>query len=230
MAPRGFWTGISVGAGIGAAAVLLPQLVGNRSRNRVVRLEKSIQIGRPVEEVFQAWSDFDHLPRVTNQICSIRNYGNRSHWRVNIAGRVVEWDAITEQHIPNQAIGWKSVNGPKHTGRITFSPLKNDTLVLITMNYAPPSRLLRPLLAAKEGQFEGVIEKVLRDFKAALEGRREFESPRGVQTGSSSIGPGTQMTDTPRTGTFGDEPRTIEPRFGGTVTPVDYTAPPDAKR
>lgn len=228
---RNFWTGIGVGAGIGAAAVLLPQLLGRSAASRVVRLEKSIQVGRPVEETFNAWVDFDRLPRVSDQICSIRHFGKRSHWMVNIAGRTVEWDALTEQYIPNQSIGWKSVNGPKHTGRITFAPVGNDTLVHVTMNYAPPSRILRPLVASASGQLEGVIEKVLRDFKASVERRAAASSGnQSVRTGITPPGPGTRMTDLPRTGTFGDDTKASDSRFGGTGASIDYSSPPDAKR
>lgn len=222
----GFWKGFAAGAAAGTGAVLLPQLVGRAGASRIVRLEKSVQIGRPAEEVYAAWTDWERLPRATKNIADIRHYGDRSHWRIEVNGRTFEWDAIVEQRIPNQAIGWKSVSGVKHTGRVTFSPIGNDTLVLVTMNYAPPSRALRPFASSLAGHMEGLIEKVLRDFKASVESR-----PHGVQGSircSSEIGPGTDMTELPKTGTFGAEPRGIEPRFGGTTSPV--TTPQDLKR
>jgi len=222
----GFWKGFAAGVAAGTGAVLLPQFVGRAGASRIVRLEKSIQIGRPADEVYAAWTDWERLPRATENIADIRHYGDRSHWRIEINGRNFEWDAIVEQRIPNQAIGWKSVNGIKHTGRVTFSPIGNDTLVLVTMNYVPPSRALRPFASSLAGHIEGLIEKVLRDFKASVESR-----PRGVQgsvRSRSDIGPGTEMTGLPKTGTFGAEPRNIEPRFGGTTSPV--TTPPDVKR
>ncbi len=213
---------------MGAVAVLLPQLLGRAGASRIIRLEKSVQIGRSVEEVFNAWSDWDRLPRVSENIADIRNYGDRSHWRVNVGGRFIEWDAVTEQYIENQAIGWKSINGPKHTGRITFSPLGDDTLVHVSMNYAPPSRILRPFLAPMTGHMEGLIEKVLRDFKASVESR-----PRGVQgstrTGTKYPGPGTQVSEASRTGTYGDDPIIDKTRFG-VPSSAQHTAPPDAKR
>jgi uncharacterized membrane protein len=230
MARRGkFWTGFGVGAGAGAAVALLPQLIGRAGASRIIRLEKSIQIGRPVEEVFAAWVDWERLPRASENIASIRQRGDRTHWRVNVGGRTFEWDAITEQFIQNQAIGWKSVSGPKHTGRVAFSPIGDNTIVHVTMNYAPPSRVLRPFVASASGHMEGLIEKVLRDFKASVESR-----PRGAQgsvrTGVTRPGPGAQMTEMPRTGTFGEQPKKIEPRFSGSASPADYTDPPDAKR
>jgi uncharacterized membrane protein len=188
----------------------------------VLRLEKSIQIGRPVDEVFNAWTDWDRLPRVSENVSQIIQRGDQSRWSVNVGGQTIEWTAITEQFIPNQAIGWKSIEGPKHTGRITFSPLRDDTLVHIAMNYAPPVRVLRPLMAPMTGHMEGVIEKVLRDFKASVESR-----PRGLRTGVKQPGPGSQVTTFQRTGTYGDELH--ESRLGGISNPMN-AGPSDVKR
>jgi uncharacterized membrane protein len=206
-----FWKAFAMGAAAGTGAMLIPQLVGRGRTSRIIRLEKSIQVGRPVEEVYAAWTDWERLPRAAENIAEIRHYGNRTHWRVQIEGQQLEWDAIIEQQIPNQAIGWKSVRGPKHTGRVTFSPLGDGTLVLVTMNYVPPLRALRPLLSPFAGHMEGMIEKVLREFKASVESR-----PKGVvRSASEKIGPGTAMSELPKTGTFGEEPR-----FG--TDPVGY--------
>jgi uncharacterized membrane protein len=218
-----FWSGVGVGVGVGAGLILLPQLLGRSGASQIVRLEKSVQIGRSPEEVFNSWVDWGRLPRVSENVIDIRYSGDRSHWRVAVAGQLIEWDAITEQWIPNQAIGWKSVNGPKHTGRVTFSPLGEDTLVHVTMNYAPPSRLLRPFVATLTGHMEGLIEKVLRDFKASVESR-----PKGIYRTGNPAGPGTSMTDLPKTGTFGGESRKSELGFSGSGNPV--TTPPPVKR
>ena len=149
-----------MGAAIGAGAVLLPQFFGRAAASRIIRLEKSIQIGRPVEDVFAAWVDSERLPRVADNVCDIRYDGDLSHWRVEVGGQIIEWDAITHQYIQNQALGWKSINGPKHSGRIAFSPIGDDTLVHITMNYVPPVRAMRPFMSPMIGHMEGLIEKV----------------------------------------------------------------------
>jgi uncharacterized membrane protein len=196
-----------MGAAAGTGAMLIPQLVGRAGKSRIIRLEKSIQIGRPVEEVFAAWTDWERLPRASENIADIRNYGDRTHWRVQVDGQQFEWDAVIEQKIPNQAIGWKSVRGPKHTGRVTFSPIGDDTLVLITMNYVPPLKALRPLLSPFAGHMEGMIEKVLRDFKASVESRPK--EMQGVVRGEAEkIRPGTATASLRKTGTFGEEAKT----------------------
>jgi uncharacterized membrane protein len=234
---RGFAWGTAAGAGCGIAGFLLiGSLVGTRNK-RVVRLEKSLQVGRPVPEVFDAWADLERLPQFSDCLQDIRNYGKRSHWAVQVDGRIIEWDAEIEQIIPNQAIGWKTVNGPKHTGRITFSPIGNDTLLQVTMNYAPPSRLLTPFVENSSGLLERYIEQVLRDFKSALEGKGQEGRKPAVR--GSGFGPGAEMTQTEAsraTGTFGPSsgrplsPNEVVDHFGSGNNPVDYAAPPEAKR
>jgi uncharacterized membrane protein len=210
-----YWKGFAAGAVTGVAAgggVLL--LANTFGSGQVIRLEKSIQIGKPVNEVFNAWRELGYLPQMSHVINEVRHSGNRSHWRVSFGGRQYEWDAEIEQMIPNQAIGWKSLSGPKHTGRINFSPLGNDTVVHVTMNYAPPSLFLRPFVHPISGHIEDCIEQVFRDFKAALEGKGQEREPAQA------------------TGTFGGTAKPIETRntrFGGRPSAVECTRPPEAK-
>lgn len=170
MRQRDFWTGFACGA---ATVVGTTLAVGRWQRggsSRILRLEKSVQIASPVKTVFETWSDFPRLAELSSTVSKVRNYGSRTRWEVNVNGIPLEWEAEVTQILPNEAIGWKSVSGPKHSGRITFSPLGNDTLVHVQMNYQPPARFLRQLLSPYAGDMEGFIEQVLREFKAGLEG------------------------------------------------------------
>jgi uncharacterized membrane protein len=168
-----FWSGFASGA----FAVLAGGLIIERSRrqgaSRILRLEKSIQIASPLVDVWEVWSDLDALARISGSIQQVRTFGDRSRWTVNIDGTLMQWEAEITQIIPYQAIAWKSVSGTKHTGRVTFSQLGNDTLVHVTMNYAPPMRLLRPMLSPFAGNIESHIERFLREIKAGLEKRAE---------------------------------------------------------
>ena len=224
MRQRYFWLGFTWGATAAIGGALVASRVGRGGASRILRLEKSIQIGRPPAEVFDAWSDLEQLPMMIEALDSVSSIGHRSHWNARVDGRATEWDAELTQLIPNQAIGWKSVHGPQHSGRITFSPLGGDTLVHVQMNYAPPSRFLRRALTPLVGEFEGYIEQALRDAKAYLENR-----PRAAATERKS-----QETAGRGTGTYGPGPELVaeqrNPKFGSPSTPVEYTAPPEAKR
>lgn len=162
---------------------MIINLAGRNRYSGIVRLQKTLQIGRPVEQVFNSWAELERLPQWSSIVQTIRRNGDRSHWVVDVGGKRLEWDAEVEQFIPNQAIGWKSLNGPKHTGRISFSPVGNDTLVNVTMNYAPPSRLLRPFVESNAGRIEEYLDQVLREFKQALEGKGA-EAPDTTGTGT----------------------------------------------
>lgn len=245
-----FWTGFTAGAvaGVGAAgaSLLAWRTFGRVRAGRVLRMEKSLQIGRPVSEVFHAWSRLEDLPNRTRLVHEVRTEGARSRWVLNIGGRLVRWEAEETQRIPNEAIGWKSVSGPKHTGRIDFSSLGNDTLMHVTMNYAPPGNMAN-LFSPVGGKLEQYIEQAMRDFKASLEGkgqenRSEFHAGEGTgaRLPMGSITPTPGMNQERATGTYGAgrvgdnqsslEQHTQNTRFGAPETTVEYTAPPEAKR
>jgi uncharacterized membrane protein len=193
-------------------------------------LEKALQIGRPVEEVFSAWTNLEGLPQMSECIREVRRDGNRSRWKVQVEGQQFEWDAGIEQFIPNQAVGWKTLRGPKHTGRITFAPVGNDTLVQVTMNYAPPGGVLGRFSQNLGGRLEKYLDQVLRDFKASLEGKGQEGRRPPVRSEAAGPGIGLTQNDAQRaTGTFGGSQDVLD-RFGNRPNPVEYTVPPEAKR
>ncbi|HET7750687.1 MAG TPA: SRPBCC family protein, partial [Terriglobales bacterium] len=83
---KGFGMGVAAGAGDTVGVLLGLNYVGRAGHRRVVRLEKSIQIAAPVEDVFRAWLDMERLPQFTDVIEQVRRDGDRSHWTVNIDG------------------------------------------------------------------------------------------------------------------------------------------------
>ena len=155
----------------------------------------------------------------------VTSTGTHSTWRVRLDGRTAHWEAEIEQFIPNQAIGWKSLSGPKHTGRITFSPIEKDTLVQITMNYAPPSRVLRPFAVNLSGFMQRYIDQVLRDFKAGLEGKGQENASPATRGSSERL---TQSRPSRATGTFGGG--SADASIGTRPNPVEYNSPPEMKR
>jgi len=250
MARDGFWHGFAwgalAGAAVGSAAYVIASGRGSSYDRRILRLERSIQIGRPMQEVFGAWSRLEELPDRISALRSVEANGDSTRWTMEIDGRPFEFEAITSQLIPNQAIGWKSVSGPKHSGRINFAGLGKDTLVHVSMNYAPPLGRFGRLLAPITDHLESQIEEALRDFKRSLEGssgaNHEFESASDAaieQWGGRA--PASAGCDQPShlraTGTDG---RALNPpgtpgthvEEGGRVQKpgaVDYTRPPREK-
>lgn len=221
---RGFGIGAGIGAGLGLGAFIACDMMGGPDK-RVVRLEKSLQIAKPVEEVFDAWVDLENLSDAAENIEKVDQRGDQSTWKIKVNGKEFRWHAQVEQVIPNQAIGWKSTSGLKHTGRVNFSPIGNDTLIHVVMNYAPPSFLMRPFARLKRGYLEQFIDKVLRDFKTSL----EVSNVSGLRNVSGRIRPSAvKATDAEAaTGTFGSSAR--ETSVEGRYNPIDFPQPPERK-
>src|SRR5207248_916611 len=198
--------------------------------------DRTVQIGRPVDEVFRAWSDLEALPDHVSMIKRVRSFGRRSHWTVAINGRPFEWDAELIQGVPNRALGWKSVNGPKHTGRINFAPLGNDTLVHVQMNYAPPLGAFGRAVLETFDKVDQYVEQAPRDFKSSLEGKGQ-ERATGTFGGGSVSGSSASSVAGPNAARPVDAGVSMPPsgsgrqtsRFGNQEETVDYTRPPEAK-
>lgn len=216
-----YWGGFATGALIGTAAAVTAVAVANAlSRNRdhrILRLEDSIQIARPVDEVFRAWADFRNLPDYIGAVRHVEVQGERSLWNVSANGKDSRWEAETIQFVHNEAIGWKSLSGPRHTGRATFSPLGDQTIIHVTMNYASPLGRLSLLASPASDIVATVVNEALRDFKAALEGRSARTS------GSQGSEPAAASWRAPSQDVAPADETRKQPAS------VDYTRPPKAK-
>ncbi len=47
---------------------------------------------------------------------------NHIHWRANIAGKDVEWDADITEQTPDQRVSWRSTTGAYNAGTVSFQP------------------------------------------------------------------------------------------------------------
>ena len=233
MAREDFWSGFALGALTGAAGFVIASGRASSYDSRILRLERSIQIGRPITEVFAEWSNFAELPQKISALRRVDVSGLHSTWVLEVDRRLLEFAAEIAQLIPNQAIGWKSTTGPKHSGRIHFAQLGNDTLVHVSMNYAPPLGRFGRLLAPITDHLESQIEQALRDFKRALEEGSISNTPGRpvpVSTGENKAVP-QDATGTEGTASWHPPSRRIKDRTGRGVPPgaIDSTKPPKAR-
>lgn len=214
-----FWKGFAIGAAAGAAAGLGSLLLGRALRRTstrdIIRIDKSLQIGRPIAEVFAAFSDLERLPSRIPRIMRLRSDAETSHWQVKVGGRLVEFDAEIIQFVDGEAIGWKSVTGPKHTGRINFSPVGTDTLINVVMNYYPVPGIIAALVHPIAGLLDESVEQALRDFKASLEGKGQERVIVERQSAEQ------------RTGTYGGREPLLQRETGTNepAGPVEWTRP-----
>jgi uncharacterized membrane protein len=141
-----------------------------------IDLAKTLTVDRPAEQLYQAWRDFEKLPRFMNHLESVRVIDEkRSHWVAKgPAGSKVEWDAEISEEIPNERIAWRSVAGQKveHNGGVAFEPAPGGrgTVVRVELHYRPAGGALGVQIARLFGEAPGKqIAVDLRRFKQLME-------------------------------------------------------------
>jgi uncharacterized membrane protein len=143
---------------------------------RGIKLEKSVTINRPPEELYSFWRNFENLPRFMNHLESVRDEGGgRSHWVAKgPAGRSVEWDAEIYNEKENELIAWRTLEGSEvaSAGSVRFEPAATGrgTTVRVTLKYDPPGGKLGAFVARLFGENpEQQIDEDLNRFKQLME-------------------------------------------------------------
>jgi uncharacterized membrane protein len=144
--------------------------------DQTMDVKKAITVGRPVEEVYRYWRDFENLPRFMRHLESVQTTGDgRSRWRAKApAGKTVEWDAEIVDDQPNRRIAWRSLEGAEvdNAGEVRFEPAPagRGTEVYVALRYDPPAGPVGALVAKLFGEEPGQqVEGDLRRFKQVLE-------------------------------------------------------------
>ena len=72
-----------------------------------------ITINRPIEDLYRFWRNLENLPRFMRHLESVERLPTRC--RVGgaraRADSIVEWNAEIINEVPNQVIGWRSIEG-----------------------------------------------------------------------------------------------------------------------
>ena len=149
-------------AGVGLLAraatnVEIRRLTGIGGTRRAVDVQKTMTIDAPVEQVFAFWSAYENLPRFMSRVLDVRatTSERQSHWTVTGPADVpVEFDAEISAFVPNEAFGWRTIEGSPvaHAGLVRFDPIGDgQTRVHIRMSYNPPGGWIGHGLAAAFG-------------------------------------------------------------------------------
>jgi uncharacterized membrane protein len=141
-----------------------------------IRVEKSVTILKPQEELYQFWRNFENLPTFMKHLQSVQVMNEtRSHWVANApGGTTVEWDADMITDRENELIAWASVEGADidHSGFVRFQPAPQGrgTEVKVVMEYRPPGGGITAAIAKLFGEEpEQQIGDELRRFKMLME-------------------------------------------------------------
>jgi uncharacterized membrane protein len=142
---------------------------------------KSVDVNRPLREVYDQWTQFEEFPRFMEGVKSVKQLDDTHlHWVAEIGGVAKEWDAeISEQH-QDERVAWHSTSGAKNAGVVTFHRLDdNTTRVTLQMDVEPDG------LVEQLGDWAGVLDRQVEEdldrFSKYIVGRGE---PTGAWRGN----------------------------------------------
>lgn len=157
------------GNGVGAHRSDVRGAAATVNARKSIKVERSISIGRPADEIYDFWRRFENLSQVLDDLESVTDLGSgRSHWvAIGPGDTRIEWDSEIVNDIPGELIAWKTVGNPDvaHAGSVHFtaSPGGRGTTVRLVMDYEPPGGRLTAFAARFIG--ESPDQKIRSDLK-----------------------------------------------------------------
>jgi uncharacterized membrane protein len=140
-------------------------------------MEQSIDVNVPVSTAYNQWTQFEEFPRFMEGVREVRQLDDRRLlWRADIGGKEKTWEAEITEQIPDARIAWRSRDGSKNAGVVTFHKLDPEkTRIMLQIEYDP----------------EGVVENIgdaigvaSHRIRGDLQRFKEFIEQRGRETGA----------------------------------------------
>ena len=144
----------------------------------------SVAVDAPIHQVYTLFTHFNDFPKFMTFVKEVTYRDDQnSHWVADVVGRQ-EWDAVNENWIQDQQIGWRSTSGVENFGKVTFQAINADqTKVDVFINYNPPVGVLGDI-GEKLGvgsNFEKKLQNDLDNFARMVD-----QAPSGALDPNSS--------------------------------------------
>ncbi|WP_445634058.1 SRPBCC family protein [Nostoc sp. DSM 114161] len=144
--------------------------------NQKVKVEKTVTINKPAEELYRFWRNFQNLPRFIKHLKEVKVYDEKkTHWIVEgLLDRTLEWDAVIVEDRENEIISWASVQSAEfqNSGVVHFKPAPGNrgTEVKVVREFNPPGGAIGNAIAKLFGEDpKHNLTEDLRHFKMLME-------------------------------------------------------------
>ena len=141
-----------------------------------IRVEKSVIIDATPEALYAFWRNFENLPRFMDHLESVTVIDDKhSHWVAHgPVGIDAEWDAEIINEVPNELIGWRSVDGSRvdNAGSVHFKAATGGrgTELKVVLRYDPPGGALGAAISRLFGENPAwQVQEDLRRLKQLIE-------------------------------------------------------------
>lgn len=151
---------------------------------------RAIHLDVPVHVAYDQWTRFEDFPRFLDNVKEVRQLDDQHVcWRVQIAGKELQWTAQIYEQIPDRRIAWASTEGALNAGSVSFRALTADSCRMLVELAYEPTGILEDLGAAL-GLVSRQMTLELQKFKDFIEsGARTGDGWRGRIAGNP-VNPG----------------------------------------
>jgi uncharacterized membrane protein len=161
--------GVGGGGGDGEESKKDDKQPTGTGRGRRLPLQHSVDVAAPIDTVYNQWTQFEKFPDFMRQVKRIEQQDD-THltWHERMWFISKTWQAEILEQRPDERIMWRSTDGPKQLGVISFVKLaENLTRVEVSLDFQPKGlteRIASGLRVARRA-----LRADLRRFKALME-------------------------------------------------------------
>jgi uncharacterized membrane protein len=152
----------------------------------MAHVEKSIEVEKPVDQVYAQWTQFEDFPKFMGNVEEVRQLDDKHlEWKAKVAGTERRWKAEIVEQKPNQVIAWRAITGDKNQGKVEFQPIDGRTMVKLALDYDPPAGIAGEVGDKLVQATPRSVEEDLKRFKQFIEQR---PAPTGKWSGEIQSG------------------------------------------
>lgn len=155
---------------------------------------RSTTIGKPADELYEAWRDPGHLSQVMGHFAEVTSSGDdRLRWTVHgPRGREVSWETFIVEDEPGELVRWETPPDAvvPNEGSIRFSPAPGDrgTKATLSVRFDPPGGAFGTAALRQLDLVPSTLAgEALRRFKSLLE-TGEIQTLEGNPSGRGTGG------------------------------------------
>lgn len=160
-------------------------LLGLSTAGNGIRVQKTMNINAPIDEVYRFWHNFENFPLFMDHVKEVVAENGLSTWKVaGPAGFSMEFQSHITRDVPNESIAWETIPDSQihHTGVVHFEEnWDGGTRVTVQMTYMPPAGVVGHKVAELFGvDPRQAMQDDLMRLKALLEVNRMTSNENAV--------------------------------------------------
>jgi len=162
-------TGLTKGSDVGGGS--------GGKKTRRLPIQRWTDVAVPVDQAFQAWTEFDNFPKFMHRVLNVERKGKtKVSWEEKIWFSKRQWEGrITEQR-ENDRIVWKTTSGMSHKGIVSFHKIDDNlTRVMVEMEFEPNGIIEK--MASGLRFVKRAVQSDLARFKAYV----EMKDAKGIE-------------------------------------------------